>query len=465
MPDIQNDTLEAEAHVATSLRRLYISHSLSAWNSRLFEFGAVLFLAIIKPGTLLYVSVYALVRSLSAILLASRIGGYIDQWDRLKCIRISIVLQRVAVSLSCVMLGLWVLLDVSTRIAIVLFSGLVVLACIEKVGSIANTVAVERDWVPIISSSLEYDRSVLNASMRKIDLTCKLVAPVCISLLQSFSTIGAIATTLALSLISISIEYMAIARVYATIPELSQKVSSSSDTEESGAGQPKKSDGSSSKSWSSYFHSPVFLPSLALSLLYLTVLSTGVQYQAYMLSTNHTALVVSMVRLVAVLSELSATYLAPVIIAKVGQIRSGLWSINWQVVTLVLGVGSFLLTDNSSWASWTLTAAIIISRVGLWGFDLAVQDIVQERVPEQQRGTFSACEVGLQNFFELISFASTIVFPNASQFRYPVVISLGAVLLADICYAGYVRHERGHLIHLSSCMKEEGYREVALEEL
>jgi iron-regulated transporter 1 len=470
MPNPRSDTVQTEAHVSTSLRRLYISHFLSAWNSRLFEFGAVLFLAIIKPGTLLYASIYAFVRSFSAILLASKIGQCIDEWNRLRCIQTSILMQRVAVSLSCVLFGLWVLLDVSPLISIVLFSGLVLLACVEKVGYMANMVAVERDWLPIISAHLECDRSTLNASMRRIDLTCKLAAPVVISLVQSFSTIGANITILLLSLVSMSVEYTAIASVYATIPELAQKEThdalplTTGDIDEPEALQSIKSRSNTLETWTSYFQSPVFLPSLALSLLYLTVLSTGVQYQTYMLSTNHTALAVSIIRLIAVISELSATCLAPVIIAKVGQIRSGLWSVNWQVVILLVGVGSSFWTIDSSLASWYLTAAIIISRVGLWGFDLAVQDIVQEKVPESKRGTFSACEMGLQNLFELLSFGSTILFPNASQFRYPVMISLGAVLSADCCYAAYVRQERGHLIHFSSCIKEEAYREVAQEE-
>ena len=50
--------------------KLYVSHFLSAWNSRGFEFGAILFLATIYPGTLLPMSVYALVRAASAIILA-----------------------------------------------------------------------------------------------------------------------------------------------------------------------------------------------------------------------------------------------------------------------------------------------------------------------------------------------------------------------------------------------------------
>lgn len=72
------------------LFRLYTSHALSAWNSRMFEFGAVLFLASIFPGTLLYASTYALVRALSAVALSSWLGSKVDKLDRLVVLRHSI---------------------------------------------------------------------------------------------------------------------------------------------------------------------------------------------------------------------------------------------------------------------------------------------------------------------------------------------------------------------------------------
>lgn len=73
-----------------SARRLYVSHFLSTCNSRVFEFGSVLYLAAIFPGTLLPMSVYAMARGASAILLSSLVGKYIDREDRLKVVRLSI---------------------------------------------------------------------------------------------------------------------------------------------------------------------------------------------------------------------------------------------------------------------------------------------------------------------------------------------------------------------------------------
>ena len=75
---------------ASVARRLYVSHFLSTWNSRLFEFGAVLYLAAIFPGTLMPMSLYALVRGLSAVAFAPAVGMYIDRGDRLQVVRVSI---------------------------------------------------------------------------------------------------------------------------------------------------------------------------------------------------------------------------------------------------------------------------------------------------------------------------------------------------------------------------------------
>lgn len=71
-------------------RQLYVSHFLSTWNVRGFEFGAVLFLAVIFPGTLLPMSVYTLIRAASVIVLSPIVGRHIDNGDRLQVIRVSI---------------------------------------------------------------------------------------------------------------------------------------------------------------------------------------------------------------------------------------------------------------------------------------------------------------------------------------------------------------------------------------
>jgi hypothetical protein len=70
--------------------KLFVSHFLSTWNNRLFEFGAVLFISTIFPGTLFPASIYALTRSASVVVFSAAIGHLIDRSERIFLIRLSI---------------------------------------------------------------------------------------------------------------------------------------------------------------------------------------------------------------------------------------------------------------------------------------------------------------------------------------------------------------------------------------
>jgi len=170
-------------------QRLYTSHFLSTWNSRVFEFGAVLFLAKLFPGTLLYSSVYALGRAASAICFSPSVGSYIDRTERLKAVRVSIVGQRLAVIVSCVIL--WVMsIDNIVHykwLKLFLFGIVCLLACIEKLCAVMNMIAVERDWVVVIAENTSCELEILDSQMRRIDLFCKLVGPLAIALVDGFS--------------------------------------------------------------------------------------------------------------------------------------------------------------------------------------------------------------------------------------------------------------------------------------
>jgi solute carrier family 40 (iron-regulated transporter), member 1 len=486
------------------LLTLYVSHFLSTWNSRLFEFGAVLFLAAIFPGTLLWASIYALCRNLAATLFASRVGTYLDRTNRLTSVRHSIAWQRVPVALSCALFLALLHWKDSKLVFWTCFPTAALFACFEKLAIVGNTVAVERDWAIVISEAAAVERQGLNAVMRRIDLGAKLIAPVVVSLIEAYDTSIAVWTVLAWNLTSVILEYYAIAQVYRAVPELAVKTARNADRDvavleeavglqegyeladedvEAGGSEISTSKDklipsrhwllTSLSPWRTYFTSPALFPSVALSLLYLTVLSTGVQYQTYMLSTGYSGTTVALLRLCAVISELAATLFAPMLMHRIGTIRAGLWSINWQLACLSMAAGCFVALEgeNGSVAGGILTVGIIASRLGLWGFDLSVQDIVQEvsipggyskhrvtkrrrqNAPSDTRGEFSASEAALQNFFELLSFASTIAFPRPDQFHIAILISLGALVSSASLFAGYVRKERGHLIHASQCFK------------
>ncbi|KAE8377340.1 hypothetical protein BDV26DRAFT_281959 [Aspergillus bertholletiae] len=129
---------------------------------------------------------------------------------------------------------------------------------------------------------------------------------------------------------------------------------------------------------------------------------------------------------------------------KIGPIRSGLWFLNWQFGCLAAAVAAFAFLDNNSqFVAVSLIVGVALSRIGLWGFDLSVQFLVQEGVEEHARARFSSTEMALQSIFELLSFATTIIFPLPAQFKYPVYFSYGAIAMAAICFAAYVPKARG----------------------
>ena len=444
---------------------LYISHFLSTWNSRGFEFGAVLFLATIYPGTLLPLSIYALIRAASAIVLSPLLGRYIDHGERLQVVRISILGQRAAVIFSCLgFLHLLAIRDLSKPHHLIIFSALVILACMEKLCSIMNTVAIERDWVVVIGGCDEIVLQNLNSQMRRIDLISKLISPLVIALVDGFSTSIAVWSTLGLNAASAATEYVLIARVFTLVPALGamgHRAMDESQAMERTAVKSPFSLGVISSEFKTlllnlriYTTHRAFLPSLSLSLLYLTVLSFSGQMVAYLLSVGYTSILVGLVRTLSTTFEVSATWFGPRIMTRIGSIRAGIWFLSWQMICLTVGVGLLWSFEAKTMvAASALVGAVVMSRIGLWGFELCAQLIIQNEIESEHRGSFSTLEAALQNFFELCLFATTIAFSRPSQFLYPALISVIAVYLAGGLYAKFVFDRRGHLLHMPPCMK------------
>ena len=386
-----SDGPEDDGKASNIMRRFYVSHFLSTWNSRVFEFGAILIIAQIYEGTLLPTSVYALVRAASAIMFAPTIGRHVDQVDRLKVVRLSIIGQRLAVISSC--LGLWLLSFVSspkTAASLVLFGIMTILACVEKLCSIMNLIAIERDWVVVVAKSSNCGLEVLNSQMRRIDLICKLLGPLVIALVDAQSLRLTVSVLSGTNAVSLAIEYFAIEGVYRMVPALRSK-QATTDTEERNALMNLETPvywklpaiciaqvRSIYRALSDYSRHAVFLPSLALCLLYLTVLSFSGQMITYLISVGVTSTQIGLLRTVSTAVEISATWLAPIAMDKIGTLRSGLWFINWQLICICGSVGAFWLITRPLLGASILIVGMIASRVGLWGFDLCVQIIVQE---------------------------------------------------------------------------------------
>ncbi|KAK3398745.1 hypothetical protein B0T20DRAFT_453444 [Sordaria brevicollis] len=475
--------------------RLYTSHFLSTWNSRLFEAGVVYFLASIFPDNLLPVSIYALSRNIAAIIFAVPVGHWIDTAHRLTVVRASIVGQRLAVAASC---GLfWALLELrlgwqQSKLVDGIFGVSVLLACVEKLAASVNLIAVERDWVVVITQGNEEARRKMNARMRRIDLFCKLLGPLTVALIAAASVKAAVYATLGMNLASVVTEYLCIETVFRRVPGLGrpapedlavQSLEPCSATGSEGRRGAAAGGGTLIQLWTwlrgvswrkllmipslrLYFGHPAVLPSFALSLLYLTVLSFSGQMLTYLLASNLNLWQVGIIRGISTMFELSATWIAPRLMKRIGVLRTGLWSVSWQMTWLAGGVSCFFYyygkgyeaTRRSLMSAVGLVVAVAFSRIGLWGFDLSVQNIVQDEVQDDRRGIFSSVEASFQNIFEMLAWALTIIWPNPNSFQWPIVISVAAVYVAGGLFAHFLRRRRGHLLHPPACLKSKARR-------
>jgi solute carrier family 40 (iron-regulated transporter), member 1 len=304
----------------------------------------------------------------------------------------------------------------------------------------------------------------MNAQMRRIDLLCKLLGPLFIALVDGFSTKIAIIVNFAMNVLSVGVEYLAIARVYWDAPELQHGKGRIRESQDSPRNfgfmhnwrHLKTAMAKSAGDLDMYFHHRAFLPSIAGALLYLTVLSFAGQMVTYLLSAGYSSTAIGVARTCSVGFEILATWVCPWLMSKIGPVRAGLWMSSWQATCLVAGVAVFWAFSNDSLVSASgLVVGTIVSRIGLRGVDMCTQLIVQEDVEAKNRGAFSTAEAAWQNAFELISYATTMIFFRPQEFRWPALISVMAVVCASSAYTLYVRLRRGHLVHfeaITTCM-------------
>nr|CAB3266280.1 solute carrier family 40 member 1-like [Phallusia mammillata] len=93
-----------------------------------------------------------------------------------------------------------------------------------------------------------------------------------------------------------------------------------------------------------------------------------------------------------------------------------------------------------------LMAGIILARVGLWGFDLTITQLIQENVAESERGIVNGVQMSLNNLMDMIQYILVLALPYPKQFGILVMLSSLAVCIGYVLYCIYARRVRGHLL-------------------
>lgn len=272
-------------------RLLYLSHLFSQFSEVAWQFCLILFLAAFANySSLILVSTYGLVSGIAVCLTGSKAGRFIDGANRLFVAQRFIWTENISVliaTLFCYILlertketgnaiepftakedpvwSYWlrsrldgVPLDV---VSVVMLLGIHILGSLARILDRGFIVAIERDWVVVMSrlASPSYDSenasslsgafhsqhfpdeaerawlSTTNVAMKQIDLGCKVVAPAIAGFVIAAFDDGTDTThgagdlsgaALLVGLVNAAalvVEYICTARIYALIPDLARK--------------------------------------------------------------------------------------------------------------------------------------------------------------------------------------------------------------------------------------------------
>ena len=103
-----------------------------------------------------------------------------------------------------------------------LFVPIVIFGCVLKLATVGMNVCIERDWVMTVAGDDDYALVRLNTALRRIDLICKLTAPLFVSLLTAtvkYKT--SVVILLGFGLLSMLFEFLFVKVVYERFPALS----------------------------------------------------------------------------------------------------------------------------------------------------------------------------------------------------------------------------------------------------
>ncbi|KAL6841684.1 hypothetical protein ACP4OV_028513 [Aristida adscensionis] len=474
---------------ASLLRRLYAGHALARWGARMWEFSVGLYMIRIWPGSLLFTAIYGVVESSSVAVFGPMVGTLVDKLTYLQVLGLWLVVQSLSFIVAGVSVTALLVYDDLKTTSFPVFMALVVVTnvsgALAALSTLAGTILIEREWVVVISTG--QPPAVLtgiNAVVRRIDLSCKLLAPVFSGLVISFASAQASAAALALwNVASVGVEYWLFVSVYHGVPALAENArlrATDDDAEATAAALLSPSPSSSIaapaetalewrtrltqqlsiipcwESWVVYLRQDVALPGIALAFLYFTVLSFGTLMTATLDWKGIPAYVISLARGFSAVVGIGATVVYPAAHARVSTLRTGLWSVWAQWCCLLVCVASIWAGGDLA-SAWMLMAGVAASRLGLWMFDLAVMQLMQDGVPEHERCVVGGVQNSLQSVFDLLTYIMGIIISDPRDFSQLIVLSFFLVTCAAAMYTLHVYQVRKHLFHLDKILRKIGW--------
>ncbi|KAK9837511.1 hypothetical protein WJX81_007687 [Elliptochloris bilobata] len=424
------------------LAALYGSHGLSTWGQRSWEFMIGLVLLELYPTSLTLVSAFGLIDGLALVLFGGMVGEYVDRSQRLRAACSMYALQNGALAVSAAAL---LAASLAARGGALFWgcnAATVLFGAASSLFALGSSLAVEREWPKVLCGGDSAALSRLNSGMRRIDLSCLIVSPIGVGLLMTYAgTRAAILAVLAWNLAAWVPECLLAAHAVHRCDALQQPKAAT-------GAEPGPAKGSLRRmwrSWATYAQQPTAPAAAALALLYCTVLSLGLLMTAYLRWLGLAEAELSLWRGAGALAGIGATFAYPRLHAAVGVEASGALGIWLQLACLLAAVAPAALA-RLGWAqpgasvavARALVAALAASRAGLWLFDLAVGQMLQERVLPQELGVVNGVQSSAQMVFQSLSYVAGLFVWQPQVFEWLMFGSCAVVLFAAIIYTVFV---------------------------
>uniref|UniRef100_A0A3P8SYI0 Solute carrier family 40 member n=1 Tax=Amphiprion percula TaxID=161767 RepID=A0A3P8SYI0_AMPPE len=339
---------------------------------RMWHFAISVFLIELYGHNLLLTAVFGLVVAGSVLLLGALIGDWVDRNPRNKVAHASLFIQNISVTVCSIVLML--VFSYKQRIeqiwdgwlTVVCYTVVIVLADVANLASTALTIAIQRDWIVVITGYNRGHLAGMNATMRRIDQVTNILAPLAVGQVMTLaSNVVGCGFILGWNLVSLIVEFFFLSRVYRIVPALSvkppvvdvdQTYLQRIERRSQGMGRSLEITNlplcfrrfrwlvsTCKDGWRAYYRQPVFLAGMGLAFLYTTVLGFDCITTGYAYTQGISGSLLSLLMGVSAITGLMGTVMFT-------RLRKTYGLVNTGIISSCLHLGCLLLCVCSVFA-------------------------------------------------------------------------------------------------------------------
>ncbi|KAN0006891.1 hypothetical protein ACTFIU_005084 [Dictyostelium citrinum] len=458
---------------------IMISHLITRMGDKSWAFIIPLFLITLSPNSLIPVSVFGLSQYLFRLLFGPTIGKMTDRYKKVQIIKLGIFSQAFAIGLSCIVLFILFkhvgVIDnssiesstspttlFSSDLSIFLFIILLLLSSIHSLATQMMDISVERKWTPSIVKR-DSRLTKVNTRMRQIDLGTEMLAPFLAGLIAELCGASAFIWIGVFNFFSFFPQYILLKIVYDRVSVLNLKIDKEGLVDfkdgkdlstfiygdEDNNLKSKKSFKeflmgewnpftNIIKGWIVFQRQSVFLVILAYCLLWFTILSPHDSIlTAYLSNKGYSYIELSVFRGLGAIFGLGSTLLYNRLLKSRRAFKDNMNKLSLFYILeegIFVLISGFFFASSTNWLKYIFMASIILSRCGLYGFEITEIHYVQRLVHHSERGLVSGVESSLCSLAVLIMFIISSSLQSTNNFFILIWVSISFVLAGGLTF-------------------------------